>query len=150
MAIDDFRDSTKSKKASYPEELKDELTFNFNSFQVPQVEEEVYALCRLILNLLLTEPGTYPDMPNLGINLAQYQFEFLDESTMQKIQRHIKQQIDLYIPNSNIGKLIVAKSPTQKNVIVIGITIIIDLQTNKTQNAFIMVDEDLNSYIQYS
>ena len=150
MAIDEFKDTNISKKASYSEELKDELTFEFNDFQVPKVEEKVYALCRLVLNLLLTEPGTYPDMPKMGINLAQYQFEFLDNRTIQNIQRHIREQVDLYIPNNNIEKIIVAKSPSQENVLIVGFTIIIDLVTNKTQNAFILVDEDLNSYIQYS
>lgn len=149
MAIDDFKTNNLTGKANYVEELKDELTFDFNDFNVPKVEERLHALTRLILNLLLTVPGTYPDTPDMGINIAQYQFEFLDKITIQNIQRHVKQQIDTYIPNNNIEKLIVTKSTTHENVLIVGFSIVVDVSSLKTQNAFIMVDQDLNSYIQY-
>ena len=150
MAIDDFKSTNQYSKEFYPEELKDELTFNFNDFNEPQVEEKIHALSRLVLNLLLTVPGTYPDTPNMGINIAQYQFEFLDKTTKKKIQRHIKEQIDTYIPNNNIEKIIVDQLDSNSNILIVGFSIVLDITTNKTQNAFIMLDQDLNSYIQYS
>lgn len=150
MAIDDFKSTNQYSKEFYPEELKDELTFNFNDFNEPQVEEKIHALSRLVLNLLLTVPGTYPDTPNMGINIAQYQFEFLDNNLIQTIQRHVKEQVDTYIPNNNIQKIIVAKSNVQNNVLIVGFSMYIDIPNNKTQNAFIMIDQDLNSFIKYS
>lgn len=148
MAIDDFKDNTNSK-ADYPEVLKDELTFDFNDFQVPKVEEKLYSLAQLILNLLLTQPGMYPDMPDLGINIAQYQFEFLDSSTIYNIQRQIRDQIDKYLPNNNIDKIVVLKSEKDNNVLIIGFSIVIDITTGDKQNVFIMVDNESNSYIQF-
>ena len=148
MAVDDFKDNTNSK-ADYPEVLKDELTFDFNDFQVPKVEEKLYSLAQLILNLLLTQPGMYPDMPDLGINIAQYQFEFLDSSTIYNIQRQIRDQIDKYLPNNNIDKIVVLKSEKDNNVLIIGFSIVIDITTGDKQNVFIMVDNESNSYIQF-
>ena len=43
-------------------------------------------------------PGTYPDSPNMGINLKKYQFENLTDDLLDTIKNDILYQVNIYIP----------------------------------------------------
>ena len=94
--------------------LRNELLLDFDNFNQPKVEEEYHALAQTILNLLLLEPGTYTNDPEMGINIAKYQFEFLTPEIISKIQTEINTQVNKYIPSNNIQKVIVVEN-TNKN-----------------------------------
>lgn len=51
-----------------------------------------------IRNILLSKPGNFPFNPSLGMDIRQYQFEFLDDSTIDGIQKELNRQIAKYIP----------------------------------------------------
>lgn len=145
MSLDDFIRKEKYENPTKSEELKDELTFNFSDFNKPEVKQDLYALSRKILNLLLIEPGTYPDTPDLGIDIAKYQFDLLTDETLLKIQGEISRQVEKYIPTSNIQRIICVKGQdevTQKKELIIGIAVFNG--TTKTDNFFILVDNNSN------
>lgn len=51
----------------------------------------------LVARLLLLKKGTYPDHPDLGIDIrARYKFAF--ESDLSMLQQEIEQQIGKYLP----------------------------------------------------
>lgn len=51
----------------------------------------------LIARLILLKKGTYPDHPDLGIDIrARYRFAF--DSELLKLQEEIQQQINRYLP----------------------------------------------------
>ena len=145
--LDEFMRREKFTNPTKSEELRQELFLDFDNFNQPKVKEGNMALAQLILNLLLTEPGTYPDTPELGINIASYQFEFLNSETITKIQNKITEQINLYIPSNNIDKVLVMKNNnrlTGKIELIIGFSVlnVNDQNLVVNSNTFIRIAND--------
>jgi len=79
------------------------------------------AVAQIIQNLIIIEPGTYPNKPDLGVGIKNYLFEFLTADTKSSISSKIKTQINEFIPitNSYIDVSVISKDK------IIGITIYI-------------------------
>ena len=92
-----------------PDVAKTEITFNIDNFKKPKVLNNLHAKAQKFLNLLKTIPGTYPDHPDLGVNIDQYMFEYLTSENLLKIQEHIKRQVDTYMPDSGINLILVQR-----------------------------------------
>lgn len=88
------------------ESMKDELELKFNDFNEPAIKKGLFATAQLIHNLCFLIPGTYPDTPEMGINIKQYQFEYLTETDLQRIREKIVDQIKTYLPDSNVGEIV--------------------------------------------
>ena len=100
-----------------PEEsLKKEFMLGVNEFNTSKSVEGLEALAYLIQSLLLIEPGTYPNNPDLGVGIHLYEFEILDNPTIDEISTKIEMQINKYIPNINLDSVIVEALPNQKNI----------------------------------
>jgi hypothetical protein len=87
--------------------LADEPTFEVNNFGIANTETGLRSLALKIHNLLLTEPGTYPNNYSLGINIAQYEFEIMDDFTLSDLSSNIMLQINRWIPDSNVTNVVV-------------------------------------------
>ena len=77
---------------------KKELGLGTNAFNKPVEYTGYKAWCQLILNLLFLRPGTYPSIPEMGIGIQDYDYEFLDD-VKENIQSNIEGQIKTYLPN---------------------------------------------------
>ena len=62
--------------------------------------EGLMALAQTIQNLLLTEQGTYPNQPDLGIGISNEQMELLDQTTIDELKDKIDNQIEKFIPTN--------------------------------------------------
>ena len=80
--------------------LKDELGLELNKFNKPATYTEYQALARLVINLLFLKPGTYPNLPEMGINIEQYKFMFMSQQELDSLELDINTQINTYIPNT--------------------------------------------------
>lgn len=88
--------------------------------------ENADAMVRVILNLLFLKPGTYPNSPEMGIDIEQYKFEFLDTITISQIEENINSQIQTYLSDSVVGYVELKKLTTTeeiKRTIIISITV---------------------------
>lgn len=112
--LDEFMRKEKFTRPIKSEELRDELILGFNNFKEPDTKENYMALAQKILNLLLLEPGTYPDSPEMGINISKYQFELLTPDILSSIQNDINTQVNRYIPSNNIQKIAVFQNNNSK------------------------------------
>jgi len=78
----------------------DELLLAKSIYNTTAKREGVEALAQTIQNLMFVEPGTYPNQPNLGVGIENYEFEFLDSATMydlkEKVDANIKKFINTY------------------------------------------------------
>lgn len=61
----------------------------------------LFALAQTIQNILLTEPGTYPNLPSLGIGITSEVMEFIDDTTIESLKDRITKQIEEFIPIDN-------------------------------------------------
>ena len=74
------------------ESNKRELQLSINSFDNPTELSEIKAWSQLMLQLIFLEPGTYPSLPEMGVGIEHYQFDFMDEAINDLNTRIIQQQ----------------------------------------------------------
>lgn len=75
---------------------KKEVTLEINSFDKPKELSQVEAWSQLLLNLIFMRPGTYPSMPNMGVGIENYQFEFLEDA-IEELTTAISEQQKIYL-----------------------------------------------------
>ena len=90
------------------ESSKTETSLQINSFDKPTELNDVAAWSQLMLNLLFLKPGTYPSMPDMGIGIEQYQYEFLDDAIDELSAKIITQQ-QTYLPDIPLDNIQVSK-----------------------------------------
>lgn len=77
-----------------------ELTLIKNDFNILHQYQDKTALAQVIQNILLIEPGTYPNNPTLGVGIENYLFEKVDSLFKTDLETIITNQIYKFIPNS--------------------------------------------------
>jgi len=95
--------------------LKKEYSLNVDDFNETESSTDLIAFARLIQTLIILEPYTYPNMPDMGVGIADYQFEFLDEVTLNRLKVSINQQIEEYLPNNIIKDTVIEKLQSKDN-----------------------------------
>lgn len=79
--------------------FKDELLLAKSVFNTNAVRTKLEALAQVLQNIMIYEPGTFPNQPELGVGIENYQFEFLDDKTMSDLKSSIDNQINKFIPS---------------------------------------------------
>ena len=74
-------------------------TFNSGSYGVMETYNDANAKVLAIKNLILAKPGNFPETPKMGINIEKYQFDLLDNQTINDIKNDMGYQISKYIPD---------------------------------------------------
>ena len=74
-----------------------EYTLSTNSFKKPRVLTGKPAIATLLVRLILLEPGTDPNHPEMGIGLVS-KYRFLTEELALDLMDDIKKQVSLYLP----------------------------------------------------
>lgn len=90
------------------ESNKSELALEINSFDKPKELSSIGAWSQLMLNLLFIKPGTYPSLPELGIGIEAYQYEFLD-TAIDEISTSLTYQQQTYLPDIPLAGVQVSK-----------------------------------------
>ena len=83
-----------------------ELDFSLDDFHNQKVLRGADAYARLIQRLLFMRKGTYPTIPDMGIDISSYRFADLDVLSAGDLKNTIQQQCDTYIehvPIQDIG-----------------------------------------------
>lgn len=116
--------------------LKTEYTLCDSNYDDCLKYNGLLALAFNIQRLLFIDPGTYPNHPDLGIGIRQYQFERLNTGTLTDIRDRIDDQIRKYIlddlDNISISSQVEKYNPNGNDKIVNSIAIKFDI--NKTIN----------------
>ena len=87
-----------------PEPNKKELLLSTNVFNKPTELIGKDAWARLVLNLLFMRKGTFPSMPNMGVGIQDYQYEFLD-TAISSLNFEIEDQINTYLPDLPVSSV---------------------------------------------
>ncbi len=77
---------------------KKELVLSINVFNKPTELSGPKAWCQLILNLCFLRPGTFPSVPDMGVGIQDYEYEFID-STISILNTKINDQVRTYLPD---------------------------------------------------
>ena len=81
---------------------KSGLGYAFDLTETP--DEEIRAN---LIHLLLTRKGMRYYLPDFGTRLYEYIFEPMDNQTFESIESEIREQVDKYIPNLRIDKIVI-------------------------------------------
>jgi hypothetical protein len=79
--------------------FKDELLLAKSVYNTNAVRTKLEALAQVLQNIIIYETGTFPNQPELGVGIENYQFEFLDDRTMSELKTKIDDQINKFIPS---------------------------------------------------
>jgi hypothetical protein len=70
-----------------------DATMGYDSASKPKVISTFEMAVNIILTLLLMKPGQYPSIPELGINIESYLFEYADDKSIpKKIREELEEQ----------------------------------------------------------
>lgn len=75
-----------------------EYLLSINEFIQPKVLKKDQAAYTDIIRLFLLEPGTNQTHPEMGIGIRS-RYRFSDTSEISKLQREVKDQLEIYLPN---------------------------------------------------
>ena len=97
-----------------------EHTLSTNSFKKPRVLTGKPAIATLLVRLILLEPGTDPNHPEMGIGLVS-KYRFLTEELALDLMDNIKKQVSLYLPELQCTNVEIGYSP--EKIAIIKVTI---------------------------
>ena len=128
------------------EERKKELLFAYDGFDQPYTVDDSLALAQLVYTLLFMRKNTYPNSPDMGININNEIFESLSATHLQNLEDEINEQIRQYIGTGELQAVKVkkAKDPTS-GLIVLEIICVTDLRAIDTSTFTIYISKDPSS-----
>lgn len=98
---------------------KREYLLGVNSFNKPAVVDDSYAVCTLLMELILLEPGSNPLKPLMGVGIKNYRYA---HNKTEELKNRIISQINDYLPECNSVDVEI-KEVTDKKVANIEITV---------------------------
>ena len=105
---------------------KKELGLSTNVFNKATEYQGKTAWFQLILNLIFLRPGTYPSIPNMGVGLQDYEYEYIDD-VKDNIRNKIAEQVNLFLPDVPLASLEVTSVEYEGKTILL---IVISLEDN--------------------
>ena len=101
-----------------------EYGLSTNSFKQPKEYEDTDAIFVLIKRLILLNPGTYPNHPNMGVGLFK-NWKFADMDDMGLLRNEIEKQILEYLPQFQLSEVSITKKGEKELAISIQVENII-------------------------
>ena len=90
------------------ESSKTELALEIDSFDKPKELSNAKAWSQLMLNLIFLKPGTYPSIPEMGVGIEDYQYDFLEDAISELSAKIVNQQ-KTYLPDIPLSEVQVTK-----------------------------------------
>jgi hypothetical protein len=79
--------------------FKGELLLNRSVYNTSMIRKDMEAVAQIIQNIMIYERGNYPNHPDLGFGIENYQFELLDSRTLQAMETDLTDQLDRFLPS---------------------------------------------------
>ncbi len=113
------------------ESKKKEVMLSINNFNSPAEVSGKEAWIKLILHLLFLKKGSYPSNPNIGIDIRQYDYNFID-TVLTTLPSEIMEQTRIFLPDIPLESVIVDTTEVEGRVILLIILTFIDDNINDT------------------
>lgn len=124
-----------------PDEMKKEFMLQYNDYRKCKSVDQTHGTAQLIRNLLLLKPGTYPNSPEMGINIKKYQFELIDEQRKDEIRNEIVDQVRTYVLTSVMVDLSLNIFEHQGNIVMGLAFSISSVESNMLDNFIIFASQ---------
>ncbi|MDD3121997.1 MAG: GPW/gp25 family protein [Candidatus Izemoplasmatales bacterium] len=100
--------------------VQKEHVFSLNEFRESKVLEGKEAIATLLVRIILLQPGTNPDHPEMGVGLVE-NYRYSQKDNIDNLKREIQSQIQTYLPRLQATNVNVLLNPD--NTLTIGIQI---------------------------
>lgn len=102
-------------------------TFGINDFNKPKVLTEAETYVRNLLMILFGKPGFYPSIPELGMDIKQYLYQFSDEIDTADLKSKLAYQCDDFLPLLNDGDMeIYSTTVNNETLLIFVLPLLID------------------------
>lgn len=128
------------------ESEKVELSFGLNAFNDPLEVSGAKAWANLISNLIFMSPGSMPSDPEMGIDIRQYEFMFIDD-VKNDIEQNITDQVNTYFPDIPLESVTVNTDSTQTGRVIL--LIILSFLIDDVRDIAVVAAEKANSIINF-
>lgn len=85
-------------------------TFGVNNFERPKVLSVTQTYVNNLLTILFGKPGFYPSQPELGMDIEQYLYKYIDDINVTEIKAKLINQCTDFLPEIESGEFDVYKS----------------------------------------
>lgn len=69
-----------------------DTTFELNEFNEPRLRSELETLKDVLLFVLFSKPGSYPSLPQIGLNIEDMLYSYYDEIDVDDLKSKITEQ----------------------------------------------------------
>lgn len=107
------------------ESNKKETMLSINNFNSPAEVSGKEAWIKLILHLLFLKKGSYPSNPNIGIDIRQYDYQFID-TVLSILPSDIMEQTRLFLPDIPLESVIVDTAEIEGKIVLLIILTFVD------------------------
>lgn len=127
---------------------KSELMLGINVFDQPGETSGAKAWGILVSNLLIMAPGTYPSDPEMGCDIGQYEFAFIDE-VADEIEENLTNQLNTYLPDIPLESITIENGANSGDPGVIYIKLVFSMNEDD-DNVVVAAMEKVNSIINFA
>jgi hypothetical protein len=102
-----------------------EILLDVNDYNTNEERKGLLALAQTVQNLVIHEPDTYPNMPGLGVGIENYQFELIDDETINDLTDKVNSNIEKFIPTdvSIECKIDIVENELKQNIIIMSFVV---------------------------
>ncbi len=108
-----------------------EYTLTTDEFRKPRILKNNDAISQLLIHLILLEPGTYSNRPEMGVGLVSH-YRYSKKDELHTLSNKIQEQIQTYLPEFDAVDVSVYYDEKDAN----GEDIIIDIELDGTVYKF--------------
>jgi hypothetical protein len=69
-----------------------DLTFELNKFSQPRIASEIEMIKNIVLYVLLSKPGQYPSLPNIGLDIESMLYTDYENLNVEELKKAIHNQ----------------------------------------------------------
>lgn len=108
-----------------------EHSLSVNDFKEPRDYKDAQAIFVLIKRLILLNPGTYPNHPDMGVGLIRYwRHSNMEDTTALQVK--IREQIETYLPSLSLYDVSLNKKSNNELSIIIKVgEIVLAMETTE-------------------
>lgn len=101
-------------------------TFGVNDYNKPKVLTEMETIVRNIMMVLTGKPGFYPSIPDLGMDIGQYLYQFPEDINEDEIKDELVNQCNEFLPMVESGDIDVYKANRNGRTVLVFVMPVID------------------------
>lgn len=126
---------------------KKELSLEIDSFDRPKELTKAQAWSQLILNVIFLKKGTYPSLPELGIDIRQYDYEFMD-TACARLQEEIAEQHATFLPEVPLVGVMVSSTDFRGQPIML-VQMQFQIDRNTVENTAIAINTSSRNFLDF-